>query len=79
MSIKIALTDLEQALKYLRKHTTAYGVHLKSQDNMLTISTVDAGGQALELQLFDMDKSQSKARVILTESLDIVLKAKDGK
>jgi hypothetical protein len=40
----------------------------------MTISTVDAAGQALQIRLFDADKSQSKAKVVVTETLDSLCK-----
>lgn len=79
MTTKISIVDLEQALKYLKTHSTAFCVHIKQDDVSLHISTVDASGHALELILYDADKSQSKAKVVQTEVLDTVLaKVKRG-
>ena len=77
MSVKITLSDLAAALLYLKTHSTAYSVHIKLDDVALHISTVDASGHALELILYDADKSQSKAKVVQTEILDnLLVKAK---
>lgn len=73
MTVKIAINDLEMALKYLKANSIAYSVHIKADDTALIISTVDSSGQALELRLYDMDKSQSKAKVVLTERLESLL------
>lgn len=73
MTVKIAITDLEMALKYLKTNSVAFSVHIRADDIALIISTVDSSGQALELQLYDMDKSQSKAKVVLTERLESLL------
>jgi hypothetical protein len=76
LSIKVALTDLENAIKYLKSNSTAYALHIKAGDVALIISTIDANGQAVELHLYDTDKSSSKAKVVLTEQLDRLLKTK---
>ena len=76
MTTKILISDLEQALKYLKTRSTAFCVHIRQDDVSVHISTVDASGHALELILYDADKSQSKAKVVVTEALDALVSKK---
>jgi hypothetical protein len=74
--VKISLQDLETAVAYLRANSSAYGLHVKEEDLVLSLSTVDLAGQIVEVQLFDMDRSKSKAKLVQTVGLEIAAKIK---
>lgn len=73
--IKVSIADLEALVAYLKRSSGAFGVHIKLDDLMLIASTVDMSGQVLEVQVFDMDRSKSKAKVVQITGLDVALKA----